>query len=57
MRDETGERITDSLHQAHLFAETLHRSYRADDGRAAPTFFKEAIQMPPVDIHVSSVQP
>ncbi len=56
MRDETGERITDPLRQAHFFADTFHRSYRADDGRAAPTFFREAIQMPPVEIHVSLVQ-
>ncbi len=56
IRDETGERITDSLRQAHFFADTFHRSYRADDGRAAPTFFRQAIQMPPVEIHVSLVQ-
>ncbi len=56
MRDETGERITDPLRQAQLFADTFHRSYRADDGRAAPTCFREAIRMPPVEIHVSLVQ-
>ncbi len=56
IQSTTGERITDPLPPAPSFAATVHRSYRADDVRAAPTFFREAIQMPPVEIHVSLVK-